>query len=83
LKKIALDTRGLAHPEPLEKAIEALRSIDNDSYLYMINSKNPIPLISLAKQHGFTVLAQEINENEWHILISLDSKTKLEAYLDV
>ena len=83
MKKIALDARELAHPEPLEKAIEALRSIDNDSYLYMLNRKNPIPLISLAKQHGFTVLTHEINENEWHILISLDNKTNLEAYLDV
>ena len=83
MKKIALDARELEHPEPLEKAIEALRNIDNNSYLYMLNRKNPIPLISLAEQHGFTILTHEINENEWHILISLDNKTNLEAYLDV
>jgi hypothetical protein len=73
----------MEHPEPLEKGIVALRNIDNDSYLYMLNRKNPIPLISLAKQHGYRVLSHEKSSGEWHILITKNPEQELGEYLDV
>jgi len=73
----------MAHPEPLEKGIAALRTLDAKSYLYMLNRKNPIPLINLAKQHGFQILSHEDSQNQWHIIISKSEEHPLEELLDV
>jgi len=83
MKKILLDARDLEHPKPLERAIEILRTLDEESYLYMVHRKNPIPLIELAKSQGFAVRTHESNTNEWHILISKNSQIVLDEYLDV
>ncbi len=83
MKKILLDARDLEHPKPLERAIEILRTLDEESYLYMVHRKNPIPLIELAKSQGFGVRTHESNTNEWHILISKNSQIVLDEYLDV
>ncbi len=73
----------MTHPEPLEKGIAALRELGNESYLYMLNHKNPIPLINLAKQHGFETLTHEDASQEWHILISRVKESALQELLDV
>jgi uncharacterized protein (DUF2249 family) len=83
VKKVLLDARELEHPKPLEMAIDSLRRMDSDSYLYMINRKNPIPLIRLADQHGFQVITHQINEELWHILISKNKENSLQEWLDV
>ena len=83
MKKVLLDARELEHPKPLEMAIDSLRRMDSDSYLYMINRKNPIPLIRLADQHGFQVITHQINEELWHILISKNKENSLQEWLDV
>jgi len=63
----------MEHPEPLTKAVEHLQSMNQDSYLYMINQKNPIPLLEIAKNNGFHTLSHEDDEGIWHILISKKS----------
>ncbi len=83
LRKIVLDARELEHPKPLELAMQALRALDRESYLYMIHRKNPIPLLDLAKEQGFTLLSQEDSDAVWHILISKDPSVELHEYLDV
>jgi len=83
LTRIMLDTRALEHPKPLELAINAIRELDGQSYLYMLNRKNPIPLLRLAEQHHYQTLSKEVSEGEWHILITQDKELPLEAYLDV
>ena len=83
MRKIVLDSRDLEHPKPLEKAIDILRHIDKDSYLYMLNRKNPIPLISLAEQHGFAIHSDQIHDDEWHILITKDKNIELDNLLEV
>ncbi len=70
MKKIFLDSRELEHPKPLEKAIVALRELDEKSYFYMLHRKNPIPLLSLAEGQNFKLLTYEESEGVWHILIS-------------
>ena len=83
MKKIFLDARELEHPEPLQKAIEALGQLDEDSLFYMLHRKNPIPLIEIAKGRGFTVFYKESKEGEWHILITKNQNLDLSKYLNV
>jgi len=83
VKKVLLDARELEHPKPLEMAIESLRDMDSNSYLYMLNRKNPIPLLSLANQHGFQVLSHQISDELWHILITKNQQYNLQEWLDV
>ncbi|SFV91029.1 hypothetical protein MNB_SV-4-583 [hydrothermal vent metagenome] len=81
--KLALDARELEHPIPLERAIAALRKLHSGNYFYMIHRKNPIPLIELAKEQGFSVLNKEDAQGIWHILISNDPSLDLEVLCDV
>ena len=60
----------MEHPEPLTKSVEHLQSMSQDSYLYMINQKNPIPLLEIAKNNGFHTLSYEDEIGIWHILFS-------------
>jgi len=64
-------------------AIAALRELGEKRYLYMLNRKNPIPLIHLAEQHGYRTLSQEVSEGEWHILITKNREISLEEMLHV
>ena len=83
LRKIGLDTRELAHPEPLEMAIKILQTLDDETYLYMLHRKNPLPLIDLAKEHQFQVLNKEDTSKQWHVLISKNKDIDLNDFLDV
>lgn len=83
MKRFTLDSRELEHPKPLEMAISLLRELDDDSYLYMLNKRNPVPLINLAQKQNFQVLYHGVDESNWHILITPNKKISLEEYLDV
>ena len=83
MKRVTLDVRTFEHPKPLEYGIEALKNLDDHSYIYMLNRKNPIPLIRLAQEHGFQTLSHEAFEQEWHILISKNKEFPLREHLDV
>jgi len=80
LKKLFLDARELEHPEPLEKAIDALKQLDNSSYFYMLHRKEPIPLLALAGEHDLNFVSKKI-ENNWHILISPNNSIDLEELI--
>ena len=81
LIKIGLDARELAHPKPFEKAIKILQILDKNSYLYMLNKKEPHPLINFAQEKNFNVLTKEDKNNNWHILISHKLDIDLNNYL--
>ena len=81
-KKIYLDAREMEHPEPLEKAMKIIQSLDDNSYLYMLHRKNPLPLIDLAKGHLLKVLTQEDENNQWHILICKNQTIDLNDFLN-
>jgi len=78
-----LDARAMEHPEPLERAITILRTLEQNSYLYMLHRKNPLPLIALAEEHALNHLSWQDEKEEWHILITpnreIDLKTLLEC----
>lgn len=83
MRKIAFDARGLEHPKPLEEAVALLQKMDEKSYLYMRHRKNPLPLLQLAQEHGFTSLSHEHAPGEWHILITKADSVDLKELLDV
>jgi hypothetical protein len=72
----------MEHPQPLTQAVAKLQEMKEDAYLYMLNRKNPLPLLEIAKNNGFHTLSHEDSEGIWHILISKKS-CHLEEFLDV
>ena len=83
MRKIGLDTRELEHPEPLEMAMKILQTLDDETYLYMLHRKNPLPLLDLAKEHNFQIINQQDKKKQWHVLISTNKTIDLTHYLDV
>ncbi len=83
MKKILLDVRDLAHPEPFVVSLSHLKKMTKEDYIYMLNNKNPIPLLQLAKEKGFNTLSFEDKENIWHILITKNRNYNLTKLLDV
>ena len=81
MKKIFLDARQMDHPEPLERAIAILRKMDSNSYLYMLHRKNPVPLLSLSKEHNFNVVSEK-RDGQWHILICIDMNINLGSFIE-
>ncbi len=82
-ERIYLDARGLEHPIPLERAIAALRQLEEGNYFHMVHRKNPVPLIDMANEQGFAILSRQDSDGTWHILISADPSVALEALCDV
>jgi len=83
MKKILFDARELEHPQPLEEGVRHLSQMDQDSYLYMIHRKNPIPLLQMAKERGYQTFSQEDSNGIWHILIAKNPNISLEELLNV
>ena len=81
MTKIFLDAREMEHPVPLEKAIDALKRLNENSYFYMLHRKEPIPLLALAGEHELNLLSIKI-DNNWHILISPNKSIDLEKYIE-
>ncbi|HTH75113.1 MAG TPA: DUF2249 domain-containing protein [Trinickia sp.] len=44
---------GLEPPEPMERVVAALRTLNVDRYLRMVIDREPLPLYSLLSRHGF------------------------------
>jgi len=82
-KKIYLDAREMEHPKPMEKSMKIIQALDENSYLYMLHRKNPIPLVDLAKTHLYQVLIKEDENKQWHILICKNQTIDLNDFLDV
>ncbi len=71
----------MEHPEPLEKGMKILNSLEHDEYLYMIHRKNPIPLIDFAKEQMCQVIHKKDAKGQWHILISRNRDIDLNDFL--
>jgi len=83
MRKLGIDTRELAHPEPLEMAIKILQQLNDDTYLYMLHNKNPIPLLDLAQEHGYRTLSEENEVGDWQIVITSNRTIDLKDLLGV
>jgi TusA-related sulfurtransferase len=78
--EIRLDARGLEHPEPLERALAAMRRLGDGEYLHMLLHRCPYPLLELAEKQGFVHTEGE-HEGVWHIFIAKDASLPLETLL--
>ena len=83
MNKIFLDARLLEHPQPLEISISHLKQMNKDDYFYMINNKNPLPLIQLSQEKGFVSLSFEDEKGIWHIIITKNREYDLKKLLNV
>ena len=83
MRRLGIDARELAHPEPLEMAIKILQQLKDDTYLYMLNNKNPIPLLDLAQEQGYRTLSEENEAGDWQIVITSNSAVNLKDLLGV
>ena len=72
----------MAHPEPLTKAVDILKTMPKEHYLYMLNQKEPSPLLEIAYKQGLQVLTHEDAQGLWHILITKET-VNLSDFLDV
>ena len=83
MKKILLDARELEHPQPLQISLTHLRTMSSNEYLYMLNLREPIPLIEIVKEKEFFYFAHQDHHEIWHILISKNETYNLKELLDV
>ena len=83
MKRLYFDARELEHPKPMEEALKLIQGMDEQSYLYMIHRKHPVPLLELVAIRGFQTLVYEDEEKDWHILITKSQNISLVEFLDV
>jgi len=58
--------------EPFGAILAALQSLPADGRLRLINSFEPEPLYGVLADRGFTHHTEQVDEEEWHVLISHD-----------
>ena len=83
MKKFFLDARELAHPEPLQISLKYLKEMRDEEYFYMLNNREPIPLLELAQDKGFRLCTHQDDNRNWHVIISKNSQKNLKELLDV
>jgi len=83
MKRHLVDAREMEHPEPLRISIECLKEMNAKDYFYMLNKKNPIPLLEMANEKGFLHLSHQDEQGIWHILITKNPTLSLKELLDV
>lgn len=64
-----IDTRDLSHPEPLEKILEAVNTLELNQLLVMKHSRIPYPLFPILEEKGCSFEVDEISETEFNISI--------------
>lgn len=55
--------------EPFDAIMGALDDLPEDEQLLLVNSFEPVPLYGVLEGKGFTHDTEEVDEDEWHILI--------------
>jgi uncharacterized protein (DUF2249 family) len=53
-QQIDLDVRGLEPPEPLERVLEALTSLQRDQTICMLIDREPRPLYAILQRNGYS-----------------------------
>jgi len=52
-KEIVIDTRELPSPEPMQRVIESLDKIDDETYIKMVHRMEPKMLFNILRKNGF------------------------------
>ncbi len=72
---IVLDVCGLEPPEPLERVLEALSSLEPGRRLCMVIGREPRPLYSILERNGFAYQTRCREDFLYEVLIWHRSKT--------
>lgn len=64
-----LDVRGLEPPEPLQRALEALASLQPGEQLHMLIHREPFPLYAKLREYGFTHRTTKLADDCYEIWI--------------
>lgn len=64
-----LDVRGLEPPEPLQRALDALASLQPGEQLRMLHHREPFPLYAMLRERGFTHRTTQMSDDCYEILI--------------
>ncbi|CAG0125244.1 hypothetical protein RHDC2_00906 [Rhodocyclaceae bacterium] len=64
-----LDARGLPPPEPMQRALETLESLQPGEQLRMLLHREPFPLYNLLRERGYTHRTTQLAEDTYEILI--------------
>lgn len=65
-----LNVCGLAPPEPLQRVLEALETLQPGEQLRMLHHREPFPLYKILHERGFTYRTTQLAEDFYEILIS-------------
>jgi len=55
--------------EPFGSIMDALDDLAADEQLLLVNSFEPVPLYSVIEQRGYTHETEQVDADEWHIVI--------------
>ena len=71
LAEIVVDGRGLEHPEPLERVLAALDTLQSEQRLRFLIHRQPYPLYDILRRHHYRYEVSEAANGDFEILISL------------
>lgn len=71
-----IDVSELEAPEPFEAIISLVDTLEPGEYICMRHRKQPLPLIEILHQRGFTSRIRPGSESKWEIII-WDTQDKL------
>ncbi|HKK14055.1 MAG TPA: DUF2249 domain-containing protein [Gammaproteobacteria bacterium] len=68
-REIRLDVSALAAPEPLERVLEALETLQPGQYVRMLHRREPFPLYGMLTEDGFLYLTRPGQSAAYEIFI--------------
>ena len=66
---IHLDLRGLFPPEPMERVLDALASLQRGQQIHMVIDREPHPLYRILERNGYRYRAAEQTPGIYQIVI--------------
>ena len=64
-----IDARGLQHPEPFERVVDALSELARDDQLKLIINQEPRPLYRFLERNRYAYRAESFADGRFEILI--------------
>jgi uncharacterized protein (DUF2249 family) len=64
--------------DPFKEIMQAVKKLNNNETLKVINVFEPVPLIKLLKERGFTTWTEKIYDNEFHSYFTKETTTSSE-----
>jgi uncharacterized protein (DUF2249 family) len=69
---ILIDTRGLEPPEPMERVLAALDSLQPGQRIRFLIHRQPLPLYNILRRHHYQFSTTTLEDGSFEILIWID-----------